>query len=233
MTISIQDIPSILVEPTKINYLKELIYLSGQESTNSEPQEQEQDVKLLNTLELFTFGDYDDYIKYKENFIELNELMMIKLIKLTIISINIDFINQIISFDKIKQKYGINISEIYQIIIELNFQNLINIQIDDVHNVLIIKEKKILRDVYDDNDDKNDGYKLRILNEDQDLGITKLVRLSKLKLQAWINEKLIPVKNEIENRIDYPPSTSITTATTTTSQDRFEKTRKRKTPDNI
>lgn len=119
----------------------------------------------------------------------------------------------------------------------MNFQNLINIQIDDVQNVLIIKEKKILRDVY--NDDEDD-YKLRVLNEDEDLGVTKLVKLSKLKLQNWINEKLNPVKNEIENRLNTslikdeglvisgsPPINPIQDSI------RFENTRKRKTPDNI
>ena len=162
MTITIQDIPDLLVEPSKINYLKELTHLNNQ-STN-----EEDDDKLLNTLELFAFGNFKQYNKYKSKYIELNEIMINKLIKLTLISINTDFINQIISFDKINQIYDLNIGKIYNILIELNFQNLINIQIDDVQNVLIIKEKKILRDVY------NDEYELRILNEDEDLGVTKL-----------------------------------------------------------
>ncbi|MCP8717437.1 MAG: hypothetical protein M5E90_08450 [Asgard group archaeon] len=233
MTITIQDIPDLLVEPSKINYLKELTYLNNQ-SIN---KEDDNDDKLLNTLELFTFGNFKQYNKYKTKYIELNEIMINKLIKLTLISINTDFINQIISFDKINQIYDLNIGKIYNILIELNFQNLINIQIDDVQNVLIIKEKKILRDVY--NDDEDD-YKLRVLNEDEDLGVTKLVKLSKLKLQNWINEKLNPVKNEIENRLNTslikdeglvisgsPPINPIQDSI------RFENTRKRKTPDNI
>lgn len=233
MTITIQDIPDLLVEPSKINYLKELTYLNNQ-SIN---KEDDNDDKLLNTLELFTFGNFKQYNKYKTKYIELNEIMINKLIKLTLISINTDFINQIISFDKINQIYDLNIGKIYNILIELNFQNLINIQIDDAQNVLIIKEKKILRDVY--NDDEDD-YKLRVLNEDEDLGVTKLVKLSKLKLQNWINEKLNPVKNEIENRLNTSLIKDEGLVISGSSpinpiQDsiRFENTRKRKTPDNI
>ena len=233
MTITIQDIPDLLVEPSKINYLKELTYLNNQ-SIN---KEDDNDDKLLNTLELFTFVNFKQYNKYKTKYIELNEIMINKLIKLTLISINTDFINQIISFDKINQIYDLNIGKIYNILIELNFQNLINIQIDDVQNVLIIKEKKILRDVY--NDDEDD-YKLRVLNEDEDLGVTKLVKLSKLKLQNWINEKLNPVKNEIENRLNTSLIKDEGLVISGSSpinpiQDsiRFENTRKRKTPDNI
>ncbi|RCK56520.1 hypothetical protein Cantr_05323 [Candida viswanathii] len=228
MTISIQDIPNILLDPSKISYLQELLFLSSQDAPTDE-----QDIKLLNTLELFTFGDYDDYVKYKDSYVELDETLLVKLIRLTIISINTDYINQVISFDKVRQEYGINVREVYLIIIELGFQNFVNVQIDDVHNVLVIREKKVLRDVYNDEE-----YSLRVLNEEEDLGDTRLVRLSKLKLQAWIHEKLTPVKNDFESRIVPPPPPSAATTGSTSrssnSQDyRAENTRKRKTPDNV
>ncbi|KAL6453637.1 hypothetical protein SBY92_005209 [Candida maltosa Xu316] len=227
MSLSIQDIPSILSNNSKLNYLSDLLTI-----TSTIPETlSEDDEKLLNTLELFTFGNYHHYVKYRTKYIELNGTILNKLLKLTLISINVDHLtNQtsFISFDSILNDYQIDdVRSLYPLIIELNFQKLINVKIDDANGQLIVlnggDEKDtndsggFKRDVYN-----SDDYTLRVLDETIDIP-NKSVSLARAKLIDFINEKLIPLKTDFENRsvANHESSTKV------------ENTRKRKTPDNI
>ena len=81
MSITIEDIPNLLLETNKYNYLSELLTLdqsisSSSSYTNLTIHQQQ----LFNTLELFTFGNYQQYLKYKEKYIDLDESLLRKLL---------------------------------------------------------------------------------------------------------------------------------------------------------
>lgn len=272
MSITIEDIPNLLLETNKYNYLSELLTLdqsisSSSSYTNLTIHQQQ----LFNTLELFTFGNYQQYLKYKEKYIDLDESLLRKLLELTLITIDFENINQIINYQDIKNHYGIEINNnnnnnnnsgmIISLIIKLNFQNLINIKINDVEKKLIINGggnggggdhniKHVFRDIYS----STYNYKLKVLDELNDINI-KSINIAKKFLQNWINERLIPLKNEFEKKLsiesktngggegsiernsnseneDNHPSTSTSDIIITDDND-IKSTRKRKVSDNI
>lgn len=276
MSITIEDIPNLLLETNKYNYLSELLTLdqsisSSSSYTNLTIHQQQ----LFNTLELFTFGNYQQYLKYKEKYIDLDESLLRKLLELTLITIDFENINQIINYQDIKNHYGIEINNnnnnnnnsnsgmIISLIIKLNFQNLINIKINDVEKKLIINGggnggggdhniKHVFRDIYS----STYNYKLKVLDELNDINI-KSINIAKKFLQNWINERLIPLKNEFEKKLsiesktngggegsieknsnseneDNHPSTSTSTSDIIITDDNdIKSTRKRKVSDNI
>lgn len=118
---------------------------------------------------------------------------MRKLLELTLITIDFENINQIINYQDIKNHYGIEIINnnnnnnnsnsgmIISLIIKLNFQNLINIKINDVEKKLIINGggnggggdhniKHVFRDIYS----STYNYKLKVLDELNDINIKSI-----------------------------------------------------------
>lgn len=280
MSITIEDIPNLLLETNKYNYLSELLTLDQSISSSSSLSSSSSytnltihQQQLFNTLELFTFGNYQQYLKYKEKYIDLDESLLRKLLELTLITIDFENINQIINYQDIKNHYGIEINNnnnnnsnsgmIISLIIKLNFQNLINIKINDVEKKLIINGggnggggdhniKHVFRDIYS----STYNYKLKVLDELNDINI-KSINIAKKFLQNWINERLIPLKNEFEKKLsiesktngdgegsieknsnseneDNHPSTSTSTSDIIITDDNdIKSTRKRKVSDNI
>lgn len=235
MSITIEDIPNLLLETNKYNYLSELLTLdqsissssslsSSLSSSSSYTNLTIHQQQLFNTLELFTFGNYQQYLKYKEKYIDLDESLLRKLLELTLITIDFENINQIINYQDIKNHYGIEINNnnnnnsnsgmIISLIIKLNFQNLINIKINDVEKKLIINGggnggggdhniKHVFRDIYS----STYNYKLKVLDELNDINI-KSINIAKKFLQNWINERLIPLKNEFEKKLSIESKTN-------------------------
>lgn len=280
MSITIEDIPNLLLETNKYNYLSELLTLDQSISSSSSLSSSSSytnltihQQQLFNTLELFTFGNYQQYLKYKEKYIDLDESLLRKLLELTLITIDFENINQIINYQDIKNHYGIEINNnnnnnsnsgmIISLIIKLNFQNLINIKTNDVEKKLIINGggnggggdhniKHVFRDIYS----STYNYKLKVLDELNDINI-KSINIAKKFLQNWINERLIPLKNEFEKKLsiesktngggegsieknsnseneDNHPSTSTSTSDIIITDDNdIKSTRKRKVSDNI
>ncbi|CAX44628.1 conserved hypothetical protein [Candida dubliniensis CD36] len=248
MSLTIEDIPKILLDTNKYNYLSELLTLDQSLSYNELTIHQQQ---LFNTLELFTFGNYQQYLKYKDKYIELDGSLLNKLLELTLITINFENINQTINYQDIKDIYGIDIinnnnnnnhhhhhEKLISLIIKLNFQKIINIKINDIENKLIINrgiEKHLLRDIYNSN---KINYKLKILNELNDINI-RSVNIAKNYLRNWINEKLIPLKNEFEKKLLVESNESIeknepnNSNTSNSSSSDMKSTRKRKVSDNV
>ena len=109
MSITIEDIPNLLLETNKYNYLSELLTLDQSISSSSSLSSSSSytnltihQQQLFNTLELFTFGNYQQYLKYKEKYIDLDESLLRKLLELTLITIDFENINQIINYQDIK-----------------------------------------------------------------------------------------------------------------------------------
>ncbi|CAI5757562.1 unnamed protein product [Candida verbasci] len=197
-----QEVVNLLKEKNKYSYLIELLKLG------------DIDEKLINTVELFTVGNYQHYLKYQQDYIELDTELIEKLIKLTIISICNDHENSQLNLSSPEFKsYGLP-EELDKFVIDLIFNGVVNVKIDQVNNCWIINESSS-RDVYNSR-----IYNLKVLNED-DIK-TRSVNYAVLNLKNWVNDRLIPLKLQFD---EYE------TKDKDNEKDK-DNTRKRKTPDN-
>lgn len=202
------ELSSLLGDHTTYNYAKHLLPLSVKSDLS------DFDVKLLNTLELFSFGDWSHYLKYRDRYIALNSSQILKLIKLSILSLINDYEGYSISLDSItvdegQYKLGSGIREflsqakvddlittdtanfLEQIIIDLKYDRSVDVKIDDFTNTLIIYEAFTLRDAYSD-----ENYELRVLKK-QDIP-KRCVSVAINNLNDWLNDKIVPIKEEID-----------------------------------
>ncbi|KAH3675890.1 hypothetical protein WICMUC_002460 [Wickerhamomyces mucosus] len=100
---------------------------------------------LINTVELFCFGDYQDYITNNSHYLNLKSGAIFKLKQLTLISEAL--MNNEFSYDHLKEKVHISTnSELERLIIEAIYSNIIDAKINS-HNQLIKVNTCIGRDV--------------------------------------------------------------------------------------
>lgn len=118
--------------------------------------------KIYNTVELFAFGTYEDYITNKEWFVDLDETLLKKLIKLTILSIigqregQAIKIREFVSilglgegldhYDSVKGWETGNKITLDKFILDMIDDNLILAEIDDEENQIVIYKAILLRE---------------------------------------------------------------------------------------
>lgn len=167
-------------------------------------------IKLLNTLELFAFGDYLNFLCYHNHYITLDYLLLIKLIRLTILSaatqegltIKIDRLLAGYKLGAAIEHYieitGDNVSKelmLEKICIDMVDDSIIEIKFDDVEKTILIGKTNTIRDCFDAN-----TTVLRVLKE-QDISGKNLSNALK-SLQGWYEENLDPTKKDLDTQID-------------------------------
>lgn len=167
-------------------------------------------IKLVNTLELFAFGDYLNYLSYQSQYITLDYLLLIKLIRLTILSA-VRQEGLPIKVDKLLTDYklGMAIEHYIEITgditskelilekmcIDMVDDSIIEIKFDDVERAITIGKTNAIRDCFDSN-----TTVLRVLKE-QDIS-DKSLSSALITLQGWYEENLDPTKKDLDAQID-------------------------------
>ena len=200
---NIQFINHILRNKEVFNYV---IYLKklGIEETDEETN------KLINTLELFAFGDYLHFLSYRDYFIVLDSLLLIKLIRLTILSAAMQE-GLSIKIDKLLAKYKLGPAiEHYiditgekaskdlifeKICIDMVDDSIIDIKFNDVENTIVLGKTNVIRDSFD-----NNTTSLRVLKEKDISG--KNLANAFINLQEWFKQSLDPTKTDLDTQID-------------------------------
>ncbi|KAK6200236.1 uncharacterized protein RJT21DRAFT_42024 [Scheffersomyces amazonensis] len=213
---SVEQLVELLADSHTYSYVEFL----GPETGDNSP--------IGNTIELFCFGNYQQYLTYRDQYIELPLQCEIKLVKLSVIALFNDLdgsstgipVSDILSHPQYGigsglQAIGIGFEEF---IMDMIDDGLVEAQIDDTD--LVSLRSVQLRDAY-----SSDMYELRVLDEHGDIP-TRSVKYAIENIRDWYTNKLIPLQKQL----------STTKSTGDSPQlvgDNKENTRKRKTPDHI
>lgn len=181
------------------NYLKYLLQIPSTLETSHN------DIPLINTLELFTYGDYKHYEKYRAHYVELDTKLTEKLLRLTILSLAMEYENLSVSRDLVVDElkgalmtlttnnnsgtsYDTELT-LESILMAMVDENIVNVKVDDVQETLEFGNVVKLRDSY------SSRYgNLRILTED-DVASRSLDN-ARQKLELWMETRLKPIKRE-------------------------------------
>lgn len=160
--------------------------------------------KLINTLELFTFGNYYLYNKYSNNYIQLQDDAALKLLELSIISYVTMHENSTVPIGSFfDNELGINLGVnrlnlssddpyvfLEKILISMVDKKLIEVMIDNESDSVIIRKTKIIRDAYN-----LQIVQLMVLleNDLSDININN----SKKHLEKWMNDQICSVKEDL------------------------------------
>lgn len=172
------------------------------------------DPQLVNTVELFAYGNYGLYEKYRSQYHQLTKKQLLKLIKLSIISLANDFEGYSVNIDQVlhdqKLESGIlqylsmtsgafddeilqvnetSVDGLERIIIDMKYHGLVDVKIDQLGQKLNIVKAIVLRDSYDDES------KLRVLTG-EDVA-NRLTGRAIASLQEWLEGTIVPLKEEI------------------------------------
>lgn len=119
------------------------------EKYSSDDDHREKCLKSFNTLELFAYGTYRDYISNKSNYIELNDIMKSKLKQLSVISIAET--NKVIPYSELQEALEIGeIRALEDLLIETIYTGLISAKLNQLDSVLRI-QSTVGRDVKPEN----------------------------------------------------------------------------------
>lgn len=200
----IQFINHILRNKEVYNYVIHLKKLDIKDNDDEEAN------KLINTLELFAFGDYLHFLSYQNYYIVLDSVLLIKLIRLTILSATMQE-GLSIKIDKLLTEYklgpaiehyieiaGEKVSKdliLEKICIDMVDDSIIEIKFNDVENTVVIGKTNVIRDSFD-----NNTTALRILKEKDISG--KNLANALINLQEWFEKSLDPTKTDIDAQID-------------------------------
>lgn len=151
-----------------------------------------EDEFLLNTIELFSLGDIKHYMRYKEKFIELDELCIDKLLKLTLLSILGQNIGNRLSLNDVLEDLVLikQQESLEDLLISMVVSNLISVKIDQNTKSLLVEDVFVLRDAYNE-----DRCKLRVLTE-ADVQ-PRSVKWARLILEAWRTQKIKPNQEQL------------------------------------
>lgn len=202
---SMFDILQLLRDPSHYNYL---VYL---QKVPLSLELSENDQKLINTLELFAYGDYKHYEKYRPHYVELDRTLLEKLVKLTVVSLAMDHENLSISRSVLVAELGgalrvlarmsasgtpeeaegteeIELA-LEEVLIAMVDDNIVNVKVDDVKETLEFGNVVTFRDSY-----SSQYGKLRVLTEDDIC--SRSLEGAVVKLERWMETKLKPIKRE-------------------------------------
>lgn len=172
----------------------------------------EEDIKIndiMNTLELFAYGDYQHFLQYEQYYISLDKKLLLKLIQLTILTIagnegqtlKIDQILKDYKLDRAIEHYGEIIQEdiskelfFENIIIDMVDESLIEIKFDEIDESIIISRAYVIRDAYDPS-----YVSLRVLTE-SDIASKNLANALE-NLQKWFDKQIKPTKVDLDNQL--------------------------------
>lgn len=166
------SIAALLHDPKRVNY-KDLLLAGSSDLEN-------------NTLELFALGEYEHYVRYRENYIDLDLEALLKLVKLSILSAASDVEGTSVALDEFCRQISPDMNAIVsqspryavidQLFIELQDQGWLEMKLDDTCGRIRVEKVLLLRDCYE-------GEPLRVLHA-EDVA-NKNVHLATEKLREW------------------------------------------------
>lgn len=185
--------------------------------------------RFINTVELFAFGDYLHFLAYKESYIKLDDVLLIKLIRLTILSAASQEgktmkVNELLANYKLKNaiEHYIEVTDdrrpfeivFEKICIDMVDESIIEIKFDDIERTILTGKINVIRDCFD-----SKITSLRILKEED--VINKNLSNALNHLQEWFQNNIKETKTDLDEQI----------RTVKTTED--INSRKRKPSDNI
>ncbi|ODV65307.1 hypothetical protein HYPBUDRAFT_150671 [Hyphopichia burtonii NRRL Y-1933] len=207
MAVDIALIQKQIEDPQVFSYV-ELLYQAAEQLREEEGEEKGKEAKIINTLELYSFGTYREYKKKKQEYTIEGSRSFFKLVELSVISVVNDNIGRSITLKELLEEYEFEdaikemISE-YQIeqlelpfvdttttdpilileliLIAIKYKGTIDVRIDEKTSSIEVIATNTLRDVYDDQ-----SYQLKSLSLD-DITNRSLSR-AKTNLCKWLDK---------------------------------------------
>lgn len=167
-----------------------------QEVSCGDAPENDQVLLIINTVEVFAFGNLCHYTKYKENLVELPGRGIERLMKLTLVTFCNENEGGSVSFDDLMGALMPYIEEheetLQTLLISMVDAKVINALIDEHHRKVYFYASYVQRDAYNAS-----TYKLRVLNEDADIS-NRSVSTARGILQQWVNEHIAPARQQLQ-----------------------------------
>lgn len=150
------------------------------------------DEKLINTIELFAFGDIQTYIKFKDSFIQVKGRSLEKLVTLSLLSILCENVGNELSMSEILEKLVFleTAEALENLLIYMVDSDYIDVTIDQQKATVSVNEVFVLRDAYNDQ-----SYTLRVLGENDVR--CKSVTWAREVLRKWTKEIVVPNKEQL------------------------------------
>lgn len=169
-----------------------------QDVSCGESQENAQVLLIINTVEVFAFGNLSHYTKYKEKLIELPPRGIEKLMKLTLVSFCNEHEGGSVSFDVLINALLPYIGEPYieesedkleRLLVSMVDGKVLSALIDEKHRRVFFSASHLQRDAYNPS-----TYKLRVLSESD---VSK-VSAARDILQQWVDEHIAPARQRLQ-----------------------------------
>lgn len=148
------------------------------------------DQKLLNTIELFAFGDTAYYERHRSEYITLDEGCLRKLVSLTLFSLlgkNVG--NELLISEVLADLVHLQSpAELEDLLIDLAVSGYVCTRIDQHRGLVLVQEVRVLRDAYN-----ADNVKLRVFREGE--LETQSVEWARAVLSKWLESKIGPTKD--------------------------------------
>lgn len=152
--------------------------------------------RTVKTVEIFSFGDYNHYLNYRKDCIDLPIQGIRKLIKITLLGIFNVYEGRCFNFQEVIKENCLEqalkqfgdaspYEHLQEMLIEMADDGSIELQIDEANGSFIVSKCGVARDAYNPN-----TYTLRLLHE-EDITLRSVVAARK-NLQQWLSEKVEP-----------------------------------------
>ncbi|WPK25110.1 hypothetical protein PUMCH_002413 [Australozyma saopauloensis] len=171
----------LLAQPRLYNYSSYLELLPGV------------DQKEANTLELFSFGDIEHYLKYTDQYLSLDNVLIRKLISLSILSIVSRNVGNEIPLKSILTElhYVPSIEDLEDLLIQMIDMECFHATIDQKKGTVYVQQMLVLRDAFN----LETHALLRVLTE-EDIE-HRSVAWARRVLQSWMDAKISPAKEQL------------------------------------
>lgn len=166
-----------------------------QDVSYGESPENAQVLLVINTVEVFAFGNLSHYTKYKEKLMEVPPRGIEKLMKLTLVSFCNEHEGSSVSFDVLINALLPYIEEsedkLERLLISMVDGKVVSAVIDEKRRRVFFLASHIQRDAYN-----SSTYKLRVLSETD---ISKhSVTTARDILQQWVDEHISPARQRLQ-----------------------------------
>lgn len=146
------------------------------------------DAKVRNTVELFSLGTLRHYQRHRDECVDLDPILLHKLLQLTLISISNECDGLQVKIADLAEEYGIPTTiDLDRAIIDMVDAKYVDITI--AGDSLVIGPALVFRDSYDP-----EIYQLTMLLEPE--VASRLVPVAKDRLQQWFDHQVAPLRQE-------------------------------------
>lgn len=153
--------------------------------------------KIINTLELFSYGNISMYETNPHPFLELDYQEKRKLTELSILSVLNRNVGNEIGLEYLLSTLVPEISTCDQL--EAHLMRMVDlgaimVKIDEMREVVLVEDTLRLRDAYN-----KDKYSLRVLSTEDIEDVS--IQQAKINLKEWIDTKVVPTTRELSGLV--------------------------------